>query len=85
MRGRLQQQALKTIIYRDGFTGLPADADDLVRDHLLAHGVPATSIADRPFMALALRQIRGARKPDPADYVPRRVLLPECEDEMLRA
>jgi len=85
MRGRLQQQALKTIIYGDGFAGLPADADDLVRDHLSTHGVPAASIADRPFMALALRQIRVARKPDPADYVPRRVLLPERQEEKLRA
>ncbi len=85
MRGRLQQHALKTIIYRDGFAGLPADADDLVRDHLAAYGVPATSIADLPFMALALRQIRGARKPDPAKYVPRRILLPECQVENLGA
>ena len=85
MRGRLQQQALKAIIYRDGFAGLPADADDLVRDYLSAHRVPATSIPDRLFMALALRQIRSARKPDPADYVPHRVVLLEREDEKLRA
>ena len=85
MRGKLQHQAMKAIIYRDGFAGLPADADDLVRDHISKHGVPATSIADRPFMALALRQIRVARKPDPADYVPHRVILPEFQENRLRA
>ena len=85
MRGRLQHQAMKAIIYRDGFAGLPADADDLVREHILEHGVPATSIADRLFMTLALRQIRGARKPDPAYYVPQRVILPERQENRLRA
>lgn len=77
MHGNLQHQAMTAIIYRHGFAALPADADDLIRDHLAEHGVPATSIADRPFMALALRQFCAARRPDPADYLPRRVSLPE--------
>ncbi len=86
MRGKLQHQAMKAIIYRHGFARLPPDADDLVRDHISEHGVSATSIADRPFMALALRQLRVARKPDPADYVPRCVSLPEHQaDARLRA
>ena len=82
MRGRLQNQAMKEIIYRHGFAGLLGNADALVRNHLLKHGVPAVSLMDRPFMALALRQIRGAREFDPAGLVPRRVSLLETVERM---
>lgn len=81
MHGMLQHQAMKAIIYRDGLAALPADVHHLVRDHLSEHGAPQTSITDRPFMALALRQVREARRPDPADYVPCRVLVPEYQEE----
>ena len=77
MRGRLQNQAMRGIIYRHGFAALPANADDLVRKHISEHGVPATSFMDRPFMALALRQIRVAREFQPADLVPRCITLPD--------
>ena len=77
MRGKVQNQAMKEIIYRDGFAALPANADDLVRRHISKHGVPAVSLMDRPFMALALHQIRGAREFDPAGLVPHCVSLPE--------
>ena len=75
MRGKLQNQAMKEIIYRHGFAALPGNADDLVRDHISEHAAPAVSLIDRPFMALALRQIRGAREFDPAGLVPRCVNL----------
>ena len=77
MRGKLQNQAMKEIIYRHGFAGLPGNADDLVRHHISEHGVPAVSLMDRPFMALALRQIRVAREFDPAGLVPHRISLRE--------
>ncbi len=78
MRGKLQNQAMKEIIYRHGFAALPANADDLVRNHVSEHGAPAVSLMDRPFMALALRQIRVGREFDPAGLVPRCVSLPEA-------
>lgn len=77
MRGKLQNQAMKEIIYQHGFGALPANADALVRDYIAAHGVPAVSFMDQPFMALALRQIRAAREFDPAGLVPRCSTLPE--------
>ncbi len=57
------------------FAALPGNADDLVRDHISEHAAPAVSLIDRPFMALALRQIREAREFDPAGLVPRCVNL----------
>ena len=77
MRGKLQSQAMKEIIYRHGFAALPANADDLVRNHIAEHGVPAVSLMDRPFMALAVRQIRVTREFDPLGLVPRCVSRPE--------
>jgi hypothetical protein len=78
MRGKLQNQAMKEVIYRHGFAALPANADDLVRNYISAHGMPAVSFIDRPFMALALRQIRMAREFEPAGLVPRRITLQEA-------
>lgn len=83
VRGRLQNAAIKEVIYRHGYAGLPADADDLVREHLAKHGAPTVRLLDRPFMELALWQIRAARKTDPADYVPRLVRVPEHWDPSL--
>ena len=71
MRGRLENQAIKTIIYQGGYAALPYYANDLLRDYLSQGVVPHTGLLDRPFMALTLRQIRSARKPDPARLVPR--------------
>lgn len=76
MRGRLQNEAIKAVIYRDGYAALPSDADDLVRNYLLTHDPPAVSVLDRPFMALMLRQFRTARKTSPASLVPRYLSSP---------
>ncbi len=76
MLGRLQNAAIKEVIYRDGYAALPADAGDLVRNHLRKHSQPAVPLVDRPFMALALRQFRTARRPDPASLVPHCVMVP---------
>lgn len=78
MRGKMQNQAMKEIIYRHGFAALPANADELVRKHVSEHGIPAVSFMDRPFLALALHQIRVTREFEPASLVPRRITLPEA-------
>ena len=71
MRGRLENEAIKTIIYQNGYAALPSHANDLVRDYLRESPAPHTGLLHRPFMALTLRQIRSAQKPDPAGFVPR--------------
>ena len=78
MRGKLQNQAMKEIIYRHGFAALPVNADELVRSYISEHGPPAVSLMDRPFLALALGQIRVARGLAPASLVPRRIVSPEA-------
>ncbi len=70
MRGRLENAAIKSIIYKTGYAGLPANADDMIEAWLASEGAPRTSLADRPFMALALRQHAQARRPPSAGLEP---------------
>jgi hypothetical protein len=70
MRGRLENAAIKEVIYASGYAALPEHADDMIRAYLSAHGPPPTPLRDRPFMAAALRRVHGARPPDPAGLVP---------------
>jgi hypothetical protein len=65
MRGRLENLAIRNIVYQHGYEGLPEHADDMVNAWLASHGRPVVSLPDRLFQALALRQIRAARRPDP--------------------
>lgn len=76
MRGRLQNEAIKAVIYRHGYTALPLDADDLVRDYLLTHSPPAVPLLDRPFMRLMLHQLQSAGKPTFASLVPQCATVP---------
>ena len=69
-RGRLENEAIKQVIYTHGYAGLPQHADDLIRVQLAEHGVPTTSLIDRFFMMLAIRDHRRARPADPASLVP---------------
>src|SRR5580658_2151602 len=66
MRGRLENLAIRSIVYEHGYEGLPEYADDMVTTYLAHHGKPVVALPDRPFQGLALRQIRAARRPDPA-------------------
>ena len=66
MRGRLQNLAIRDIVYEHGYEGLPEYAEDMVTAYLAKHGRPLVPVADRPFQALALRQINAASRPDPA-------------------
>ena len=70
MRGRLENAAITSIIYAGGYAALPADADDMIAAWLAAGGTPVASLAERPFMALALRQHARARRPDAAALLP---------------
>ncbi len=66
MRGRLQNLAIRDIVYEHGYEGLPEYADDMVTTYLAKHGRPVVPVADRLFQALALRQISAGYHPDPA-------------------
>lgn len=63
MRGKLENAAIKQVIYRSGYSGLPAFADDLIGEFLAANQVPAVPWPDGPFMHQALRQHRSAIHP----------------------
>jgi hypothetical protein len=65
MRGRLENLAIRSIVYERGYEGLPAYADEMVLSYLSEHGRPNVSLPSRPFQALALRDIRATRRPDP--------------------
>lgn len=73
MRGHLENAAIKTVIYQRGFAALPAYADEMIATYLDQHGVLPTTLPDRFFMRLALRQHRAARRAAAADLAPQRV------------
>lgn len=66
MRGRLENLAIRSIVYEHGYEGLPEFAEDMVTAYLAHHGLPIVSVMDRPFQTLALRQIHAAHRADPA-------------------
>lgn len=70
-RGRIQNAAIKDLIYREGYKGLPDDAEVMVADYLAMHGLPKVAWPDRLFQRLALQQAR--QSPKPADLVPHAV------------
>lgn len=64
MRGRLENAAVKSIIATQGYQGLPRHADDMIAAWLAHNPVPPTALADRAFMALALRRHACAVRAD---------------------
>jgi hypothetical protein len=70
MRGRLENLAIRRIIYERGYEGLPEFADDMVKAYLVEHGRPGTSVFDRPFQMLAMREISAAHRPGSASLEP---------------
>jgi hypothetical protein len=70
MRGRLENAAIRNIVYQHGYEGLPEYADDMINAYLAQHDPPRTALLDRPFQRLALRQIRASRRPDPVRLEP---------------
>jgi hypothetical protein len=70
MRGRLENLAIRSIVYNEGFEGLPEYADDMIKAYLSQHPLPRPPLPDRPFQILALRRIRASRLPDPVRLMP---------------
>jgi hypothetical protein len=70
MRGRLENAAIRSIVYEHGYEGLPEYADDMIEAYLAQHTLPRTSLLDRPFQLLALRRIQASRRPDPVQLEP---------------
>ena len=73
-RGDLENLAIRSIVYDRGYEGLPEYADEMIQAHIARAGLPRVSLADRPFQALAVRQIRAFRRPDPVRLEPVRVV-----------
>jgi hypothetical protein len=73
MRGRVENAAIRQIVYADGYAALPAYADDMIAAFLARHPAPSVPLLDRPFLALALAQHRAARRPDAQSLQPRRI------------
>ena len=70
MHGLMENAALRQAEAAAGYGGLPRFADDLIAAWLAGGGRPRASAADLPFMALALRQHRSARRPADRDLAP---------------
>ena len=63
IRGRIEAEAIKQIIYRDGYAALPDNADDMIRAYLANHAPPRSAIPDRIFQILAIRASTTATRP----------------------
>ncbi len=70
MRGQLENAAIRSVIYEGGYTALPRFADDMIASWLADGGRPSAGVADRAFMALALRQHAQAVRPAEASLRP---------------
>ncbi len=55
MRGRMENAAIKSIIYTQGYEGLPEFADDMIADWLAQGGQVD---GEWPFMQIAVREVR---------------------------
>jgi len=73
MQGLIENAAIKDIIYRQGFEGLPTFADDMIAKRLATHGAPKVSLVDRAFMRMAIRQSAAAKRPSPEALTPTRI------------
>jgi hypothetical protein len=74
MRGGIENAAIKELIYRVGYEGLPEDADEMIGSYLAAHGPPKVGWPDRAFQMLAIRQQTRTRR-ETASFLPHRVGL----------
>ncbi len=69
-RGRFENEAIKSIIYKDGYAALPESSNDMIRDFLSAHQLPPRSPKEKFFMRLALKHLKNARNASAADLTP---------------
>jgi hypothetical protein len=56
-RGRFENEAIKTIIYSEGYAGLPKDAGDMISWWLKSHTLRPQSAKERFFMWQAMQQL----------------------------
>ena len=75
MRGTIESAAIKSIIYKSGYEGLPNDADAMIRDYLATHGAPPASPIARIFLKMAIQHAASAVPFKPEVLVPHRVAL----------
>ena len=57
-RGRLENQAIKSIIYTGGYTALPSNASEMIKTWLQSNSPPATSPKDQLLTRLALANLK---------------------------
>jgi hypothetical protein len=70
LMGRIQNAAIKEIIYRDGYEGLPEYANEMALDYVTKHGLPKAGVLDRLLQAKVLRELRQAQRFEPASLRP---------------
>lgn len=75
VRGRLENEAIKLIIYRAGYEALPDDANEMILTFLSTRSVPSELLANRAIQRLAIWQITRARRPDSSNLMPLKVPL----------
>ena len=73
MRGTIENAAIKSVIYKTGYEGLPGNADDMILAYLAAHGAPQVSVVDRLFQRLAIQHVIHAVRPESGDLIAHRV------------
>jgi hypothetical protein len=56
-RGRIENEAIKTIIYTMGYAGLPSNANDMIKNWLKAAHPSPRSMREKYFTNLALQQL----------------------------
>lgn len=61
-RGRIENDAIKSIIYSCGYAGLPGQAIDMLGAWLSSHRPPAATLRERHFTWQALRQLHGMQR-----------------------
>jgi hypothetical protein len=77
--GRIENEALKAIVYRDGFAGLPTNSKEMVVDWLQTHQPPfLPSVMKNLFMRRAIKNVRSSRDTDlvAAELLAFRELIP---------
>jgi hypothetical protein len=74
-RGRLEMGALREILYREGFAGLPADARRMVLDWIAADPSRAPRLWRDPLSRLALAHLRQPSAEPPPEALEPRLLF----------
>lgn len=71
-QGRMENRAIKDIIYREGYEGLPQSARELVEHALnLGPGSNDRSLTRRLLRGHVTRRLRRTPEPEPQDFLPR--------------